>query len=513
LNGNNAASITYGGFSAAISQSTSTMVSISSSTADAFASSSTGLQGYYLNASNAVTLKAAAFASGSNSQQTVNVSFARGGTTFWTPSSFQFYYDPYSGTPSINSGDSNITLQTSATPATPPTRQICGIFVVNGSFILKARTSVSGIGTYFFNNNQMIAYTNNTSPSSETTTANIISGKIGDALSATVVFQNNITQPAATSFAQSTTLKVKAYAPNSNTPSADTSLTLSMLFDPLSDALLASSAYPSPSNLSINKMSPTVAQFGCRINSGAVATSAPFVSSLSSLVATTAFDNTLSLVGTNELQICNGLYQTKTSSTNGYLDYSSLLYSSSTLAAQNFNYSTIPATGYRFATFSFRLAASPVLYNYIQFTMNGLQNSALDVIRYPNDDRTKPTVGANASGVGGTRLYFYYRVEDAAAPTTFTQQNRNSIWLDATETFNALAMTSSNFYDTSNSYRGAGNASVVNAITTSSYTMNCYFPSMTVAESDSVHVYFRVCAPMDRKFAFSSVSAKVLVTT
>ena len=517
LNGNNAASITYGGFSAAlsqtasISQTTSTMVSISSTTSDAFASA--GLQGYYLNASNTITIKSAAFATGSNSQHTVNVTFARGGTTFLTPIPFQFYYDPYSVSPSINSGDSNITLQTTATPATPPTRQICGIYVVTGSFILKARTSASGLGTHFFNNTRMIAYTNNTSPASETTTANIISGKIGNSFSTTVVFETNITQPAAASFAQSTTLNVNAYAPHNNTPSATVSLTLPMLFDPSSVTLVTSTAYPSPANLSSNKISPTVSQFGCRINSGTVPTSAPFASSLSSLNATTAFDNTLSLVDTNELQICNGLYQTKFNSSNGYLNYSSLKYSSSAVAVPNFDYSTISATGYRFATFSFRLAASSVLYNYIQFTINGLQNPS-SAIRFPNGDRTKPTVGADASSVGGTRIYFYYRVEDAAAPALLNSSNRNSIWLDATETFSELAMTSSNFYDTTNVFRGAGNASVANAINTSlsTYTINCTFPSMTVAASDSVNVYFRICAPMNETFAFSSVSSKILVT-
>jgi hypothetical protein len=98
-------------------------------------------------------------------------------------------------------------------------------------------------------------------------------------------------------------------------------------------------------------------------------------------------------------------------------------------------------------------------------------------------------------------------VEDGANSSSFSVSNKNSIWLDATDTLLSISMNSNNFFDKQNVYRGAGNASVLNVYALPTYSINCTFPSMTVSAGDSIYVYFRVCAPMNEPFTFSSVSA------
>jgi len=463
---------TYNGFNAAVPTATDTYMTINTNTWDGY--SLAALRGYYLTSANTVLLKSTAFNS-SNNRNYVNVAVTQTGQTSNNSSTY-FYYDLYSGPPTFNS--SAITLRTTTN------RQICGIYVIYGSVGLNTTTSVNKIGTSFYNSTQILSYS---SGQTETDPSRSNKGAAAKSFTDPVVFTNttSVVQPAVASFATSTTLTTTAYGPT-NASASTTSNSIFMILDTATNTLVTSSAYPA----TILTIGLASSQFGFRINSGSVSAGPPFTTALppASVAATTAYDNSVSLVSNQDLQICAGFYQTKTGNANGYLNYG-------TYYLNTLDYSGISATGYRFATFSFKAAQNTSPFTFIQFKLNGVQQS----ITFPASDVTKPTVGS-------TRLYFYYRVEDGNASTNFGAAYRNTTWLDATNT-SAPLLNSSTYFDTTK-VLSAANSSTPNTFASQTYTINCSCNSLTVGASDNIYVYFRISVPMNETFAFSSVSCQ-----
>jgi len=193
--------------------------------------------------------------------------------------------------------------------------------------------------------------------------------------------------------------------------------------------------------------------------------------------------------------LTNGQYQTKGTGTGtGYLNYSTYYYNAGLL--NSLNYSGISASGYRYSTFTFK-AAIGAAYTHIQFVVSGISQT----IYFPGGDQTAPTVGS-------TRLYFYYRVEDADNYSTFNASYVNTTWLDATNTSNPV-LSSGNYYNyTTYPVLSARNGSIDSPFSGTTYTINCNLNSLTVVGGNNYYIYFRVCAPMNENFWFSNVTAQ-----
>lgn len=453
----------------------------------------TALQGYYLTASNSLTMKTSNSTTFTSTNERNNVTVAVGQTgtgAATTNYSDYFYYDIYTGTPTINS--STVTLRTTQSAA------VCGIYVVSGAantIGLNAVTVVQNIGKYFYNSTQILTYTNVPSNLHEIGASGInriTSGKNATTLDNQVTFTNNsLTYPttAISVVTKSITLTTSAYGPTTTTPVTLTSDPINMFIDKNSYDLITGNALY-PLTLSNQTIGLNSSKYGFRISSAIASGSAPFTYLPASL-STTAFSNTSSLTGNEDLLIYDGLYRTRgaDATATGYIPYGSYVYTSApnTVTSNTVDYSGILAVGYRYATFCFKVAAGS--YDYIQFKVNNCST-----VGSLNGDSSLPIAGS-------TRLYFYYKVEDAAA-TTPVSGGISTTWLDATSSENLIKVNTNNFYN--NTVLSARNsASYVNP----TYTINCFCPSFTVL-AQNVNVYFRICAPMNETFSFQSVSAQ-----
>jgi hypothetical protein len=367
--------------------------------------------------------------------------------------------------------------------------QISGIFALEGSIDLSCNTSIaSNIGQYFYNNSQILVY--GSSGTSETTTANVTSLLTGGRFNYPVTFRNStITNPQTNSFATAVSLTVTAYSPT-NLSTAGTAATIIAILDQPSYNLITGATYPgSPQSIGVN-----TTQYGFRISSGTTPgpggdTRTTALPPPSSSFVDTSYNNATSLVvdaSMQDLQIANGQYQTNgTGAGSGYKNYTTYYYGPTQL--NTLNYTTIGATGYRYAQFSFKVASSGT-YTNLQFLVTGISQTI--------------TFTGSQPFVGSTRLYFYYRIEQTSTYNQFGASYPNTTWLDATSLSNPQ-VTSGNYYDTSQVINAGNNSSFGSG----TYTINSLMVGLTVSTSD-VYVYFRVAAPMNEDFWFTNVQAQ-----
>jgi hypothetical protein len=192
-----------------------------------------------------------------------------------------------------------------------------------------------------------------------------------------------------------------------------------------------------------------------------------------------------------ELQLANGAYISKGTTTNGYLNYSNYL--NNTL-----NYSSISNTGYRCATFCWKYNQRNTNYTKLAFSINGIT----EVVSTPN---TTPSVS-------GQPLYFYYRIEDADNYSTFQAGNATSLWVDANSVINTLG-SGNYFLLTQPAYvagtvLGGKNASIQNTFINNILTINANQPknNFSVAPGKNIYLYLRVLLPMSVNIGFSYIT-------
>jgi len=217
---------------------------------------------------------------------------------------------------------------------------------------------------------------------------------------------------------------------------------------------------------------------------------------------TTAYNNTLSLLSDAQydIQLTNGTYQTKGLSSNGYLNYNGIIYSST--LTNTLDYSTIPATGYRYLTFTYTVPFTSV--NNIKFVVQN--DSSTPIFSGSNQ---QPYIGSTT----GSRIYFYFRGENSAKYTAqyFTADYSNSTWVDATIPTSSSypQITSQNYYN----YLGIPLLSCGATLTyaTTTFTMIC--PS-TMGFSNTTgggtnYVILRIALPMNVTFKLTGVQALI----
>ena len=196
------------------------------------------------------------------------------------------------------------------------------------------------------------------------------------------------------------------------------------------------------------------------------------------------------------MQIVNGLYITRTySGAKCYADYRSYIYDINSTLNSN-DYSAIPNTGYRYASFAWKCATNAGNYTKITFTINGLTQTITTPDGTPQD--------------ASNNLYMFYRIEDTSNPTTsssnFSAAYKNTAWLNVNGLGINTDLTGGNYYIYSNIYNGK-NTSIANTYSGGILTMNVLIPSTSIGSSDTVNIYLRIGLPMAVNLGFSYVSA------
>ena len=471
--------LNYGGFPATVpSQVSSTYLNIRPVTVtDSYSASASGYQGFYLQSSTRIDISSSVFTT-SNDKTTVSLTQTQtgGGTN---TSTYSFYYDTLTGSPTVSSFVTTLNTVNSI--------QISGIWILYGTTTLNATTTVTNIGTYFYNNSQILAYSTG---QSETGLTNVTSGKNTNTLNNSVTFTNTGSGPAIqfsnASFSSSgIQIGVTAYNALGNTGTNNSNTILVIYDQPSYSFITNTTLYPS----SINTINITTSASGYRISSGSSVGNTPqYVTALppSSVNANSAYNNTTSIISTEELQISNGFYQTRGG--NGYLNYTSYYYSPS--SQNTLNYSTISSTGYRFSTFVWRVGTYPSNYVKVAFTINNISNVS-DANGTPN--------------VSGNNILCYYRLEDSANYGSFTSSFVNTTWINANTIINEL--TSGNYYVIGSSLLGGKNSTVTNTYSGNSLTVNALLPSFSVTNSNVFYIYLRVGLPMNVNVQFKNVTA------
>ena len=489
--------LAYNGFPAAppTPATAAGYVSITPTTpADAYAAQVTALQGYYLTASNSVIISSSAFTS-SNDKTTVTLTARQkttGGTTsIATP--YTYYYDASGNAAPTFTSTPTITMRN-----TNASYQVSGIFAIEGPVDLSCNTSIaSNIGQYFYNNTQILSY--GSSGTSETTTGNVTSSLTGGKFNYPVTFTNSaITNPQTNTFDTSMSLTVTAYSPTTFS-TAGTAATISAIMDQPSYDLLTGSTVGYPASIQSMIFTSTAYVYGYRISSGTTPgpggnTTTTTLPPASSTFVTTAYNNATSLVvdaSMQDLQMANGQYQTKGTGTgSGYKNYTTYLYGPT--QTNTLNYSTISATGYRYAQFSFNVTPSATTYTAIRFIVNGISQTV------NLTGGLSPTVGS-----GPTALFFYYRIEQSSTYTSFSASYPNTTWINVGSNANPV-LGATNYYNTTQVVNG-GN---IMSFSGTTLTINAQLFQLTVPTgTNDIYVYFRVAAPMNENFWFTNVQA------
>lgn len=457
------------------------------------ASTSSPYAGYYLLANSNIVLKSPVFVASNQPTVTtvVQTQYQANGTTpnNTDSSNYQFYYDTYSGNPAFTS--STISLRDLSS------NQISGVYIANTNIGLNVTTVLpSGLGTYFYNPNQILRYTDSVGPAQEVDLGNFSAGSKN---STNLLYPVTITNTTSVSksydtFSLGFSLATTAYGPT-DTTTGTTSNSLSVVLD-----------NPTLTQTYITTVNTTFAgsgvsnQYGWRLGSQTATTygspnSSAYVYTLppGASYGQTIYDNSVLLTATNngDLQRVNGKYLTKGSSSTAYLNYTS--YYRTTTLFNTANYAGITATGYRYATFAWKVTNNTSNYTKVQFIINGISAS----ISNPNG---LPTVGS-------TRLYLYYRVEDVANYGTMTATYRNTTWLDINAVTNPVSGT--NYYTTTILDAKDTAVGKDNSFSGGQYVVNGVTPSFNCLSGDNLLVYFRVCAPMNENFDFSSVQCNL----
>ena len=467
-------------------------------------------QGFYLKASNTVTIRQATF-SATPTQYTHTTTL----TQVTTPitSQLSFYYDGLLGTATVLDMAFNFSI------GTPPTNSyVSGVRVVSGQPTLSTITGASNLGQYFYKS-PMLSYTNTagsvTTSFSETDLSRVVSGSnSGEILqNQRIGFSNGSFQmnSLASAYATSITMTVTAANP-SNTSGAFSATAIPCIVDGPSVTLITTTL---PGSL--NTLYSGGAGAGCRIwsfsNYDATTLVPPYIfASNSTNYSYTGFLYTTtwhqySIVGSapdyvlsNELQVTNGAHRSKGTRTDCYIDYTTKKYSAT--AFNTVDYSGVLTSGYRFATFAWKVSNQTTNFSQLRFT-----------ITYIPGDTDSISVLNNLLIFTGTSdtLKVFYKVEDQASILPTDGTSPTTVWLDANGTISNSASALTYYVDSTGTYQQVYGG-VTSGATIASPTVqfpSLFIPSFATPSSTDVRIICRIGIPMNRNFAFSQVTATI----
>ena len=474
-------------------------------------------QGYFLSASNTITLGASIFVANSTIytlQTTALQSTSAGITT--GQGTFSWYYD---GSP----GSAAITDAAFAySPTTAPTyTAISGVQSVYGTATFSTIVGASNLGNYFYAN-PILSYTYTAGSASLTTTetnlTRIVSGSNGGHLAqaARIGFSNGSVTSAALASAWASTVTLAVYSANLSGNSATSNIYLSTIIDGPSYTLINTTL---PAALPTATTSGTTV--GCRIWSfssfdGTNIYVVPFVyanagnNSYTNYLyshANSLIDNTVAATPAyKELQVANGAHRTVGTSGYAYLNYVGTYYGNT--LSNSITYTSIAKnTTLRFATFGWKTTSSATNYTKITFIVNYL-TSGTDTIAISNN--LAVFSAGNYPTVPTDKVFLFYRVEDQASVLPTNAGSATTCWLDANGT-TGNAASALNYYNDTTGNQTQIYGGVASGATSGSGTItfpNVFVPAFATSGKD-IRIIARFGVPMNWNFAMTTITAQL----
>jgi len=439
--------------------------------------------GFFLQSDNTFAINTPAFVpSQSDYVLTVNQSGSATGSA-----SFTYQYDTLITTvPTIITIDIKFNGDIS--------KPISGVNVLYSQPSFTVTTTVTNMGHYYYSSPLLVytdAITGSWTPSSEVDTRNVISGLTNGAFDNTVVFKNTNVKSNSLISSYATIFKISVKANNIyGTSALYTSSGIPVIIDGPSVTLVYTTlpqTLPSLSSTATNVI-------GYQVTSAIAGPSGvpPFIPATTTPYANTAYNQTLDISQNQELQISNGTFTTPTGQPYAYINYTDKYYTPS--IANSTDYTTIPNSGYRYTTFSWKITPAPTLvYGHLSFTIVGTSGiSIINSLAY---------VGPGSTN----QIQLFYRIEDIDTPVPTNLANMSSAWINGNST-DGISSTSGNYYIPTD-YTLPPYYGLNSVIGTSSPIFSVKIPPLVIQLGKTVNLYCRIGIPMNTKFSFQYITA------
>jgi hypothetical protein len=487
LNSVDGPSVQYTGFPipSVPSAATANNMTITPASISDYYASITAQDGFYLKSSNTITVSGGVSAGNGLNTLTAKQTFS---DTTTATASTTFY------------SDNSATLTTGPTGAVNTLgilstyfAKVSGVSILYGTPTMTIDASANNMGSYFYRS-PLITYTytngSNTGTKSETNLAAVQSSddiNVDRFTTGNLSFKSSFILPTLANNTYSTSITIAATANNIFGSGTLTSKSMNVITDMPSYTLVYSTLSASIATLNAN----TPAN-GYRIWSApSVSNNCPDLLYNGTSYLSIPYNNNWDITSTNqsgynvttELLISNGQFTTVRSA---YLDYSGYLMNS------GINYSGISATGYRFASFCWKLNASNTAYTNLSFTINSILTPTL--------------TDSKLLLMNGVQAPIFYAFQDTSSPS-YNDTTFNTVWINANSNTNGVS--SGNFYDTNNKYGYYGGiTSAAVTLSGSNATINAFIPAINPVKA-TIYLYLRIAVPMNTEIKFGSVSATI----
>jgi hypothetical protein len=439
-----------------------------------------GFTGFYLQSRNTLTMNTPIF---QPSKYDYIASISQTGT-YSTSSSWTFQYDtPVTTPPNIISCKFNFN-------GTVPYVYITGVIVLYGSPTFAVSTVVSNLGNYYYSV-PIIRYTNpitggNWTPSEENNLNNMSPAPVDGALNFTETFNNTLTIPSLNT-TYSSTLTLSVTANNIFSSASAPAPSIDCIIDGPSWNLVYNTMPQTYPTVGFNGGTMASYIIGCRcVSDSGIPTFKVLSSSPSSLPP--IYDNTISLtVSTYELQVSKGYFVTPAAapvlSQFAYINYLNKYYNAT--SKNTVDYSGITQTGYRYATFVWRVGQGAD-YTKLFFSINGWYGLMI------NGSKLLTTTD-------NTAVQIYYKLLDYN-PVPIGATNMSSVWIDGNTTPDNGTSVTSGTYNTPVYLRGNNTLGTGNIIGEN-------IPKIPKTPGPNTYIIFRIGLPMNKPAGFTSISA------
>ena len=427
----------------------------------------------------------------------------------------KFYYDGYTGNSSLTNP------LTTASIANAGLKQICGVWVItNQDFRLNVQTSnVSGIGSYFYNQTQIMTY--NLSPNTLTaipeTTFNSSNLNGATNITSALTFSQPtlpITIGNTTPYTSSFTINTTIYDAYGNSNNSNTvTISPAPIYDPSVQPLTLNTITGlNAGNVSCGRVYSGTTSIGNEMANPNNSLNNLTNNGTRFIASASAYDNSQVLTSANyanELLYSNGYFQTPGANVNGSLGYGNYTtYYKGTNVQPN--YSSIPNTGYRYCTFAWNISANVVNITKVTFTLNDFSaNNGFNVTSSHNS--ISGMIGfTNTTTATASPLLFYYRLEDT---TNFNAGNSatNTPWINGNSAATAeLPFINANTVNDTKPLTGvymnagAGNSNSYNNV---NKILTIGGNLATFSATSTQVLYCRIGLPMNTYSYFSNINA------
>lgn len=450
-----------------------------STTGVADCSTTLSQQGFYLKASGMAVKINTATLPPSNTAHTLQVhqNFSVGSPSI--SNSVSFYYE-----------NTTTAVPTSIidTVTASPLKKVSGIAILTTGSAITITSTATNMGTYFYRSPLASYFINNDSTprTSETNLSNITAGKESDKFTnGTITFSNTFNSNV-TAYGTEIVLKMKSFNIHGESvvnPNVSTKTLFAITDGPSNDLVYSTLAQTLPTLTIVNSGPKAgidgVPAAGYRILSGA---------DLTLPSSFTAYDNAIRLTEapyTTELLISNGKFLTPTGTT-AYTSYTT------SLGNELVDYGATPIsnTGYRYASFCWKLTDSLTAYKSLSFTINSI-NVASNT--------------GNLLQINGEQLEIWYAIKDPVN-TSYSAGTMNTVWINANSNDNPAG--AGNYWDTTKNGLLGGSASPGAVLSGANATVNAFMPLVSPVNANTM-LYLRIRVPMSKNIQFGAVIATV----